>query len=46
MCGAQTLEQETVKVANLKTALTSDVEMQSLKFVQLVSCLLWGITVK
>ena len=31
---------------NLKTALTSDLEMQSLEFVQLVSCLALRITVK
>ena len=30
----------------LKTTLTSDMEMQSLDFVQLVSCLALGITVK
>jgi len=30
----------------LKTALTSDMEMQSLEFTQLVSCLVLGITVK
>ena len=33
-------------VGDLKTALTSDMEMQSLEFAQLVSCLALGITVK
>ena len=33
-------------VGYLKTALPSDMEMQSLDFAQLVSCLAWGITVK
>ena len=33
-------------VEELKTALPSDMEMQSLDFSQLVSCLAWGITVK
>ena len=33
-------------VEDLKTALTSDMEMQSLEFAQLVSCLALGITVK
>jgi hypothetical protein len=33
-------------VGNLKTTLTSDMEMQSLEFAQLVSCLALGITVK
>ena len=33
-------------VGYLKTALTSDMEMQSLEFAQLVSCLALGITVK
>ena len=33
-------------VRDLKTALTSDMEMQSLKFAQLVPCLALGITVK
>ena len=31
---------------DLKTALPSDMEMKSLDFSQLVSCLAWGITVK
>jgi hypothetical protein len=34
------------KVGDLKTALTSDMEMQSSGFAQLVSCLALGITVK
>ena len=33
-------------VGDLNTALTSDMEMQSLKFAQLFSCLALGITVK
>ena len=33
-------------VGDLKTTLTSDMEMQSLEFAQLVSCLALGITVK
>jgi hypothetical protein len=33
-------------VGDLETALKSDMEMQSLEFVQLVSCLALGITVK
>jgi hypothetical protein len=33
-------------VGDLKTALTSDTEMQSLEFAQLVSCLALGVTVK
>ena len=33
-------------VGDLKTALTSDMEMWSLEFAQLVSCLALGITVK
>jgi hypothetical protein len=33
-------------VGNLKTTLTSDMEMQSLEFAQLVSCLALWITVK
>ena len=33
-------------VGDLKTTLTSDIEMQSLEFAQLVSCLALGITVK
>jgi hypothetical protein len=33
-------------VEDLKTALTSDMEMQSLEFAQPVSCLALGITVK
>jgi hypothetical protein len=33
-------------VGNLKTALTSDMEMQSLEFSQLFPCLDLGITVK
>jgi hypothetical protein len=33
-------------VGDLKTALTSAMEMQSLEFAQLVSCLDLGITVK
>ena len=33
-------------VEDLKTALTSDMEMQSLEFAQLVSCLALEITVK
>jgi hypothetical protein len=32
-------------VGDLKTALTSEMEMQSLEFAQLVSCLALGITV-
>ena len=34
------------KIRDLKTALTSDMEMQSLEFAQLISCLALGITVK
>ena len=34
------------EVGDLKSALTSDMEMQSLEFSQLVSCLDLGITVK
>jgi hypothetical protein len=33
-------------VGDLKTTLTSDMEMQSLEFAQLISCLALGITVK
>jgi hypothetical protein len=33
-------------VGDLKTALASDMEMQSLEFAQLVSCLTLGIIVK
>ena len=33
-------------VGDLKTTLTSAMEMQSLEFVQLVSCLALGITVR
>jgi hypothetical protein len=33
-------------VGDLKTALTSDLEVQSLEFAQLVSCLDLGITIK
>ena len=33
-------------VGDLKTALTSAMEMQSLEFAQLVSCLAVGVTVK
>ena len=33
-------------VGDLKTSLTSDMEMQSLEFAQLVYCLALGITVK
>jgi hypothetical protein len=33
-------------IGDMKTALTSAMEMQSLEFVQLVSCLALGITVK
>ena len=33
-------------VGDLKVALTSDMEMQSLEFAQLASCLALGITVK
>jgi len=33
-------------VGDLKSTLTSDMEMQSLEFTQLVSCLALGITVK
>jgi hypothetical protein len=33
-------------VGDLKTTLTSDMEMQSLEFAQLVPCLALGITVK
>jgi hypothetical protein len=33
-------------VEDLKTALTSSMEMQSLEFAQLVSCLALGVTVK
>jgi hypothetical protein len=33
-------------VGDLKTALTSDMEIQSLEFAQLVSCFALGITVK
>ena len=33
-------------VGDLNTALTSDMEMQSLEFTQLVSCVDLGITVK
>ena len=33
-------------VGDLKTPLTSDMEMQSLEFAQLFSCLVLGITVK
>jgi hypothetical protein len=33
-------------VGDLKTALASDVEMQSLEFAQLVSCFALGITLK
>jgi hypothetical protein len=33
-------------VGDLKTALTSDMEMLNLEFAQLVSCLALGITVK
>ena len=33
-------------VGDLKTVLTSDIEMQSSEFAQLVSCLALGITVK
>jgi hypothetical protein len=34
------------EIGDLKTALTSDMEMQSLEFAQLVSCLALCITVK
>jgi hypothetical protein len=34
------------RVGDLKTALTSAMEMQSLEFAQLVSCLALGVTVK
>ena len=34
------------RVGVLKTALTSDMEMQNLEFAQLVSCLALGIRVK
>jgi hypothetical protein len=33
-------------VGDIKTTLTSDKELQSLEFAQLVSCLALGITVK
>ena len=33
------------RIGDMKTALTSDVEMQSLEFAQLVSCLALGVTV-
>jgi hypothetical protein len=33
-------------VGDLKTTLTANMEMQSLEFAQLVSCLALGITVK
>jgi hypothetical protein len=34
------------EIGDLKTALASDMEMQSLEFAQLASCLALGITVK
>jgi hypothetical protein len=34
------------RVGDLKTALTSDMEMQSSEFAQLVSCFALGVTVK
>jgi hypothetical protein len=43
-CNQQKMKKE-LEVRDLKTALTSDMEMQSLEFVQLVSCLALGITI-
>jgi hypothetical protein len=49
----QTQERKFVEVNNdekgagdLKTALTSDMEVQSLELVQLIACLALGLTVK
>jgi hypothetical protein len=39
-------QQRSKRVGDLKTALLSDMEMRSLKFAQLGSCLALGITVK
>jgi hypothetical protein len=44
--GERSLFQSTRGIGGLKTALTSVMEMQSLEFAQLVSCLDSGITVK
>ena len=41
-----TVNKDEKGVEDLKTALTSDMEMQSLEFAQLFSCLALGITVK
>jgi hypothetical protein len=41
-----TQRKQTKKVGDLKAALTSDMEMQSLEFAWLVSCFDLGITVK
>jgi hypothetical protein len=41
-----TVNKDEKGAGDLKTALTSDMEMQSLEFAQLVSCLDFGITVK
>jgi hypothetical protein len=40
------INKDEMKVRDLMMALTSDMEMKSLEFAQLVSCLALGITVK
>jgi hypothetical protein len=40
------LNKDEKRVGDLKTALTSDREMQNLEFAQLVSCFALGVTVK